>query len=198
MNWLLKLSQKPMALPVTPPVREREANDGIDAIDQSMSEETSNLLRLKFPNIGYGGAGSFGVVFKTGPNEMAKITESWEEVENINIVIYDKIDWVVPFLGEPEQIQEEPPLWLIRMKQLKPLKPNEQMLVTYLTHQSRIPHIDFVMEDYVAYLDVDNILKIYTQIKYIMEQNIHFTDLHGGNFGWDSDDGKLKLFDLGI
>lgn len=197
MNWLQRIAQKPMALPVAFPGRLPGA--GATRIDDLMTEQTAR--EQYSPTMEPGGEGSFGVVYKIGPNEMAKYTKDPREAETVQFVFDNKFDWVVPVLAPPEQVQYDPPIYKIVMKELKPLSMQESNLVDFLEyhyHHYGIPDIEDVMEEYVPYLDVDTVMYIYNRTRYIFDQNkntLGLTDLHGGNFGWDGK--ELKVLDVG-
>jgi len=203
MNWLQKISQKGMPLPVTVPDYEAVEHMGIDRMDDRMTQETSDKLRQQYPEIEYGGAGMIGMAFQTGPNEIMKVTHDWGESNIAKYVFEHPMNWVVPVLEEPQMIQEYPPMWSIRMKKLQPLDNWElEFFVTDLKvrhEKNEFPDIYQVQTMIEGMSDPDAAIKLYHHIKYIIDQNdqtIMIGDIHGGNVGWD-DDGHLKVFDLG-
>jgi len=203
MNWLQKIAQKPMALPKVPPTWSNWQDDtyggGAMRIDDVMSPQTAE--EQFEPDMQYAGHGSFGVVYRTGPGEVSKFSKDPREAETAQLVFDQKYDWIVPMLAPPEQVQYDPPVYRLRMKEMKPLEQHETMLVNYLEmhyEKKGIPSIEFVMENFVPYVDVDKVMYIYKRMKYILEQNeatLWLTDLHGGNFGWDGN--ELKVWDIG-
>ncbi|MHA2279758.1 MAG: hypothetical protein ACXAC5_02525 [Promethearchaeota archaeon] len=200
MNWLQKIAQKPMALPVAPPAGQRNELRGIDRIDEQMTPETAQEEYT--PEMEWGGAGAFGVVYKTGPGEMTKYTKDYREFETAKIAYEQDIDWVVPILEEPTQLQYDPPLYRIRMKRMQPMGRHQASLVEILIYSEgkhgKFPDIENIMESYVPILDVDEILYLYKRIEYILEQNrksLWLTDIHSGNIGWDGS--HLKVWDIG-
>ncbi|KKK81255.1 hypothetical protein LCGC14_2815340 [marine sediment metagenome] len=50
MNWLKRIAQKSMPLPVSVPAGERE-NMGIERMDTKMTQETADRLRQQYPGI---------------------------------------------------------------------------------------------------------------------------------------------------
>lgn len=200
MNWLHKIAQKQMPLPIAPPDLER-GKGGIVGIDNRMYDETSYTLKQRFPNINYGGAGEFGIVFKTGPGEMAKVTRDGTEVENATQAFYNQYDWVVPILEIPRQIQENPSLWMIRMKELKKVPKNEQGVIKNLIYFGWGAYtLEDIIKNFAGIINPERLAEMYEQLKHVNEQNsnsLRLTDLHGGNFGIDPDDGRLKVLDLG-
>lgn len=202
-NWLYKISQKPMALPVAPP--SPWMNMGIERIDQRMDEETADKLKQQYPDIQYGGAGAAGIVFRTGPGKMAKVTSYEDEVINATQAFYNQYDWVVPILSEPERVQGSPRLWLIHMKELKPVPRNETMLVASLCdcfnpENFSPPSVEYYLEKFTGEIDTNRIIDVYSQMSKIYQKNketLQLYDTHEYNFGIDPDDGKLKIWDLG-
>lgn len=221
MNWLIHIAQsdfpnlqhsslgskpKPMPLPVDVGHEERLDNAGIDRVDSRMNQQTADQLRQQYPEIDYGGAGAMGMAFQTGPGEIMKVTHSIAEVNAAKSAFENRMDWVVPILEEPQMLQEHPPLWGIRMKELQLLDNEMQMFVTQLSYadeENRMPQNEVELQDLLRQGKIERrreeARKIWTHMKYIFDQNrqtLWLGDIHGGNVGWD-DDGNLKLFDLG-
>lgn len=206
MNWLQKIAQKPMATVVPPPDDiDRETYRGIDRIDEIMSEETAQQEYV--PGTEWGDAGSRGITYTLPGGKRMKHSKDRKEYENAQIVYSQEMDWVVPILEAPQLIQDNPPLFKILMKELKPLSQPETMLVGYLANRLErardgwiedMVGIEEVMENYVHFLDVDKVLYLYNRMQYIFQQNsntLWLTDLHAGNFGWDGN--ELKVWDIG-
>ena len=215
MNWLQKIAQadlswiesKSMPLPVVTPEDEKRQHAGIDRMDQRMTQETANELRRQYPNLEYGGAGAIGLALQAGPNEMLKITHDWSEANTATQAFENPVNWVVSVLAPPEMIQEQPPMWAIRMKKLEPLDVEMALFASRLgdLHNTdqypdprRVQHLILMagIED-----RQDEAMAIYAQMKYLLDQNrqssqVWLDDVHGGNVGWD-DDGNLKAYDLG-
>lgn len=206
-SWINSLSPespKAMPLPFVPP--KYETQRGIKNIDTNMGQDTSDQLQEKYPDLEYGGAGAYGVVFQPRPGEMIKVTRDWSEANTASAVFKTPTDWVVPILSEPKMIQEEPPLWTIHMKKLDPLDLEFERLVTNLAvkhEDGRFPNT----EEIVLMLKMEGIeldrydeaFEIYAEMQHILDKNqssFWLTDIHGGNVGWDSD-GHLKVFDFG-
>lgn len=206
-KWLRRVSQKYMPLPAPVPPEERSLHQGVERMDERMTQETADQLRQQYPEIEYGGAGTFGTAFQTGPNEILKVTHSWEEANRAQQVFERPMDWIVPVLAEPQMIQENPPMWGIRMKKLQIIDDVElEIFVTQLGFKSYLPDFDSnwaqeMIQDMIqkdSHLNVQNVAYIWDQVQYILEQNndTFGIEIHGGNVGWD-DDGRLKVFDLG-
>lgn len=186
---------KPMALPLAPSKKQRY-HRGVDRIDSRMTEEVAD--QEMSPQMEWGGAGAFGVVYRTAPGEMTKYFYDPAEFRIISKAYEERLDFVVPFLSPPEQVQDFPPIWKVRMKELTLLSGEEKGLFDRLEGALEYPTLDKVMEDW-GHVDVDKVIKLYENTKYIREQNarsLWLTDIHHGNVGWD-DDGRLKVFDLG-
>jgi len=212
MNWLQKISQKYMPLPTNTLRQQEDREDGAAGIyrtDEMMTQETADMLRQQYPEIDYGGAGAIGIAFQTGPNEILKVTRDWREADIAKTVFKQPLDWVVPILAEPEMVQEDPPLWGIRMKKLQPIVDTGlALMISDLTIRSSRngfpnPNQARVLINDVRGYDLadqeETAMQLYAQIKRIMELNeksLWLPDIHGGNVGWD-DDGRLKVFDLG-
>lgn len=200
MNWLTRLSKKPMPLPVMY-THDDETGEGALRIDEVMNQETSNQLTSQFPNMKYLGSGMDGIAYETSKS-VIKITNIQQEFENAILSYQNNFDWTVPIFSQPHQIQTTPPLWVIEMKKLKTLeKVDERRLVNYLTWSSlpEFPKFSKVSEYFSLDIKHDVLLNLYNQLKYIVESNknsLWLTDIHGGNVGWD-EDGKLKVFDFG-
>lgn len=207
MNWLERIAQKPMALPLAVP--EDQVHNGIYEVDYVMTEDTAEKFRQEHPELAYGGAGKVGIAYQTGPNEMIKITPDWNEANTARLVFENPMDWVVPVIEEPKMIQENPPLWSIRMKKVEPIEDIYfQSFVHQLfdelkyedeldVHQLRFL-LNEVLERY-GEKGVSRGMEIYAQVLYIVRRNkdtLWLTDIHAGNVGWD-DDGNLKVFDFG-
>jgi hypothetical protein len=208
MNWFKRIiqAQKPMALPVYPPGRyyNDKQPDGAIKIDNLMEEETAQQERDQFPNMQWLGSGGFGVAVESNPNEVVKYTSDDMEVQRVSWAYRNKPDWVVPFLAPPRYIQEDPPLWALRMKKIELLNSEEQQLISALTLAAeddfgRLPSLLDVVQNLEVDLTEEEVTNLYHQINYIIKQNINsleLDDLHGGNIGRDQ--GKLKVFDLGV
>lgn len=201
MNWLKRIAQKSMPLPVSVPAGERE-NMGIERMDTKMTQETADRLRQQYPGIEYGGAGMIGIALKTGPNELLKITHDWGEVNAATYAFENPMNWVVPILEEPQMIQDNPPMWGIRMKEIEPIvNPELNIFISQLSDlydKNTFPSLE-IAQTWHTTIDEEELIQIYAQMKYILEQNrqtLWLGDIHGGNVGWD-DDGNLKVFDLG-
>lgn len=185
---------------------ERFEHAGIDRMDYRMDQQTADQLRQQYPEIEYGGAGAIGIAFQTGPNEIMKITHSVQEANAANYVFENNMDWVVPILEKPQMLQEHPPMWGIRMKELQLLDPEVQMFVSELSRADEVnqmPQNEAEFQDLLRQGKIERrheeARKIWAQMKYILDQNretLWLPDIHGGNVGWD-DDGYLKVFDLG-
>ena len=206
-DWITSLGQKSMPLPVDVPLPERHRNLGVDHMDTKMTQETADQLREKYPEIEYGGAGAIGIAMRPHPGEMMKITHDWSEANAATQAYKNNWDWIVPVLEEPKMIQEDPPMWAIRMKELIPLKFREQRLVRLLSDKYNTdewPRNNAEFEPILRLAEIgkdqmDEAMKIWAHMKYILDRNhstLWLTDIHGGNLGWD-DDGNLKIFDLG-
>lgn len=205
MNWLQKTSQKSMPLPVDVEREERWDSAGVNRVDDRMSQETADQLRQQYPEIEFGGAGAIGIAFETGPGEIMKITHAISEVNAANYALENRVDWIVPILEEPEMLQEHPPLWGIRMKELKLLDRDMQMFATQLSadEENMMPQNEAQFQDLLRQGGIERrheeARKVWAHMKYILDRNrqtLWLGDIHGGNVGWD-DDGVLKVFDLG-
>lgn len=198
-----------MPLPAAVPPDERRLHGGVDRSDTRMTQETADQLSQQYPEIEYGGAGTYDTVWKTSPGRILKPTGSWKEKNNAQFVFEHPADWIVPILSEPQIIQENPPMWGIHTKELQKITNIYlEIFITNLGFKSLIP--DFESEwaqdaiqsdpDLVWNVDIKEIENTYNQVQYILEQNNNHDmldlEIHGGNVGWD-DDGRLKLFDLG-
>lgn len=203
----LKQAQKAMPLPTDTSMQDRAENAGIHRIDEMMTQETADMLHQQYPEIAYGGAGAIGIAFQTGPNEIMKITHDLSEANAAEYAFENSLDWVVPILDKPQMIQENPPMWGIRMKKLRLIEDQDlgilinDLVRRYETNSfPNLEQIGFMVENnFPNFNDADEALEIYAHIKYILDQNrqtLWLGDIHGGNVGWD-DDGHLKVFDLG-
>lgn len=208
-SWIDSLDEsKPMALPKSPPSDvewETSPRHGVLRIDEVMSPQTAE--EQYNPNMDYYAHGSFGVLYQSDPGEVFKYTKDPREAETVKLVFEQQYDWIVPMLAPPEQVQDDPPIYKIRMKEMEELNRAEYELVKLLSGDlqryrdgflENVIGIDEVMEDFVPYLDVDKVFYIYERMKYIFQQNgdiLWLTDLHGGNFGWDGE--ELKVWDVG-
>ncbi len=203
-----KQGQKAMPLPKLEepiPRYERGEHSGVSRIDDLMNYDTADALNNQYPQIEYGGAGAIGIAYQTGPNEILKITRDWREVDIAQKFFREPVDWIVPILAEPRMIQDHPPLWGIQMKKLTPIKDVELALwLDYLTKQARKDTFpDHAQASFIVESDLDEekwgeAMALYSGFDYILDQrSMWLPDIHGGNVGWDNDDGKLKIFDLG-
>lgn len=195
-----------MATVVDPPANiDRGIHPGIDRVDEVMSEETAQQEYV--PGMEWGAAGSRGITYKMPDGTRVKHSKDRKEYENAQVVYNQGMDWVVPILEEPRIIQDDPPMFSIRMKELKPLSPQEEGLVYELEDNFKKVRdgwiketidIEDIMEKYVSLLDIGKILYLYKRLEYIFQQNkgtFGLTDLHAGNFGWDGN--ELKVWDIG-
>ncbi len=206
MNWLQKIAQKPMPLPVDVEHEERLDHAGIGRMDSRMDRETADRLRQQYPQIDYGGAGAMGIAFETGPGEIMKVTHSISEVNAANYAFENNPNWVVPILEEPRMLQDHPPLWGIRMKKLQLLDIEMQLFASQLSfadEANNMPQNEAEFQDLLRQGKIERrheeARKVWAHMKYIFDRNrqtLWLGDIHGGNVGWD-DDGNLKLFDLG-
>lgn len=207
LTGFVKQAQKAMPLPVAVDTEERLDSAGISRMDNKMTEDTANRLRQQYPEIEYGGAGAIGIVFQTGPNEIMKVTHDLSEANAAEYAFENSLDWVVPILEKPQMIQDNPPMWGIRMKKLRLIE--DQNLIVFIHNVvamdevNQFPNLEqigFIIENnFPDFEDADEALNIYAHMKYILDQNrqaLWLGDIHGGNVGWD-DDGHLKVFDLG-
>ena len=205
MNWFQRIAHKPMPLPVEVGNEERLDNAGVFRMDRKMTQETADQLRQQYPEIEYGGAGAIGIAFRTGPGEIMKVTHDIGEVNAANYALENRLDWVVPILEEPKMIQEHPPMWSIRMKELQLL---DRKMGGLVSHLSRADEMNQMPRDEKEFQNVlweeriessnEEARKIWAHMKYIFDRNrqtLWLEDIHGGNVGWD--DGNLKVFDLG-
>ena len=203
MNWLKKISQsKPMALPTMVPEHQREQG-GIAKIDRNMSEETAQNEYSLDPSMSLLGAGSNGIVYKSS-GRVIKYSKDISEFRNTIFAFENQLKWVVPILEQPRQIQENPFLCKIAMKELDQITARQSSLLWHLTDHIlpgkkivELPDIGDVMDDFVLTMNVDEVFNIYSQVEYIIQENektFKLRDIHPDNFGWDGN--KLKLLDL--
>lgn len=210
MNWLKKISQKPMPLPVNY-THDDEVDFGASKIRDIMTYETADQLNLQYPNMKYLGSGRDGITYRTSSGSIVKFTNDLKEAETATIVYNNPLDWVVPILSPPKQIQQdlqdqyrpnETSLWAIEMKELKIPTTDERRLINWLTFRcdtEKFHSLNQAVDVFGQDIDQKTLSNIYNQTKHIIESNkntLWLTDIHGGNVGWD-EDRKLKVFDFG-
>lgn len=205
MNWLHKLSQsKPMALPYA--IEEEKGFDpGTLRIDSLMSPETAFEQGKSHPDLDFFGAGALGLVSKTGiPGVLVKYTPDKNEVNAAQIQFEKKFPFFIEVLQPPKQIQQDPPLWEIMIREIKQLTWPAVGFVTYLhrSYQSKkmkYPTLKEALDDWDFQMRRDDIRKAYDDytnlLKEMISSGIWVGDAHGENVGYQN--GELVVLDLG-
>lgn len=200
-NWLVRICQKPMALPYS---TEKETDPGTRKIDEFMDPDTAFGELQLYPDIEFFDAGSEGLVSRIGsPGVLMKYTPEANEVEAAEVQFEKKYPFVVQILEPPRRIQQNPDLWAIKMKEVKPLDWPHKDIISSLyralyRHDQEYPEVEQVIEDWHTLMKPPDIVKLYNDYTTLIGQlKRHFwvADVHGRNVGYQ--DGRMVIFDLG-
>lgn len=120
MNWYL-IYKLAMALPQKP-------EDGLvwgigpNRIDQTMTDQSAEQERKRFPNISYLGGGDYGIAFDVGSDKVAKYTIMKKEAEMARFLMGKENEYPVAKIFGVELIQETPrKMWVIIMEKVRTL-----------------------------------------------------------------------------
>mgnify|MGYP001559350642 FL=1 len=196
-----------MALPATVPQKAYDFLRGVEQIDQSMSAETAKNEFNADPSMEWLGAGYEGIVYRSS-DKAIKYSKYRSEFENATFAYENQLDWIVPILEQPKQIQEQPFLCKIIMKKITKSTPEQERLLDLICGYGRRQWLskvkieddlilNYIVESNVKHISEEEIKLTYYRVKYIFGQNmqtLQLQDLHADNFGWD--EGILKLLDL--
>lgn len=213
-NWFQKICQtKPMALPAYPASDPKLKGvwKGTGRIDRSMTTETANYVKNRYPQISWLNEGAYGVAFDCKPGTVCKITDQRTEAQNaLKFKLNPNSSVVRIFKVSPIQ-RNNKSLWIIEMEKVKTLNIQEQqvyreifkcfernnLLEWNMSFNACLKEKQLAAEHIVG----ENnplILKITQGIDNLwknLDENL-LEDAHHNNVGWN-EQGNLVIFDLG-
>lgn len=172
---------------------------GAENIDKTMSEQTSSEIQQKYPQMKWIGHGNKGIVYECEPGIACKITGIPYEAKIAKIFKNQPHPNIIRIIDVSE-IQNYPPLWVIKTEKVQTLNQNEKNMVDELMQSFDYNDLKFDTGSLSRYVDVlrnkfgQKVNEIIDEIENIFQIK-PTADVQGNNLGWSATR-NLVLLDL--